>query len=171
MSAMTYTDQSLSRLAHLSALLTVCSMLYNVQLLESQAIFAKYLCSVLAGTYHCVYASAAPSLLPMCCLPQALRSLIRGCGKPYQPFFNDTVQERLWSCLYHPNRFIRETAYSTAGDLSAYFAGRPLQAWGEVFAIKLQDGLSENWSQVRSDCLLQALSFPQLAYVQLHKYV
>ena len=96
-------------------------------------------------------------LLNNCCLPQALRSLIRGCGKPYQPFFDDTVQDRLWSCLYHPNRFIRETAYATASDLCALFAGPPLGAWGAVFAVKLQDGLSENWSQVSSVCLLQVL--------------
>ena len=81
-------------------------------------------------------------------LIQALQSLVRGCGTSYQPFFDDAVQQRLWSCLYHPNRFIRETAYATAVDLCGAFAGPPLQAWANAFAEKLQDGLSENWSQV-----------------------
>ena len=90
----------------------------------------------------------APFFHTCCCL-QALRSLIKGCGEAYQPFFDTAVQQRLWSCLYHPNRFIRETAYSTAVDLCIAFAGPPLQAWAKEFAVKLQDGLSENWSQVR----------------------
>lgn len=81
-------------------------------------------------------------------LPQALHSLIRGCGQSYQPFFHQSVQDRLWSCLYHPNRFVRETAYATTVDLCAAFAGPPLQTWAKNFAGKLQDGLSENWSQV-----------------------
>ena len=64
------------------------------------------------------------------------------------------MQQRLWKCLYHPNRFIRETGYEMCGDLCSIFAGAPLQGWGADLALKLQDGLSENWSQVSSTSIL-----------------
>ena len=83
-----------------------------------------------------------------CALPQILQGLIKGAGQAYQPFFDDPVQQRLWKCLYHPNRFIRETGYEICGDLCSIFAGQPLEGWGKDLAVKLQDGLSENWSQV-----------------------
>lgn len=59
------------------------------------------------------------------------------------------MQQRLWKCLYHPNRFVRELGYKLSGDLCSIFAGQPLESWGKELALKLQDGLSENWSQVR----------------------
>ncbi len=77
-----------------------------------------------------------------------LQGLIQGSGPAYKPFFDDAMQQRLWLCLYHPNRFIRETGYETCGDLCNIFAGPQLQTWGKDLAVKLQDGLSENWSQV-----------------------
>lgn len=88
----------------------------------------------------------------VCCytvqLLQALQGLIQGARQAYQPYFDDPVQQRLWRCLYHPNRFIRETGYEICGDLCSIFAGQPLESWGKDLAVKLQDGLSENWSQV-----------------------
>ncbi|KAL3162831.1 hypothetical protein ABBQ32_009285 [Trebouxia sp. C0010 RCD-2024] len=80
---------------------------------------------------------------------KALQGLIQGARQAYQPYFDDPVQQRLWRCLYHPNRFIRETGYEICGDLCSIFAGQPLESWGKDLAVKLQDGLSENWSQVR----------------------
>ena len=82
------------------------------------------------------------------CSLQVLQGLIQGAGSAYQPFFDTTMQQLIWKCLYHPNRFIREIGYETCGDLCVVFAGRSLQAWGKDLAVKLQDGLSENWSQV-----------------------
>ncbi|DBA94489.1 hypothetical protein WJX77_006689 [Trebouxia sp. C0004] len=80
---------------------------------------------------------------------KVLQGLIQGSGPAYKPFLDDAMQQRLWLCLYHPNRFIRETGYETCGDLCNIFAGPALQTWGKDLAVKLQDGLSENWSQVR----------------------
>ena len=82
------------------------------------------------------------------CCWKALQGLIQGAGQAYQPYFNEEVRQQLWQCLYHPNRFVRETGYETSGNLCAIFAGTPLQLWGKELALKLQDGLSENWSQV-----------------------
>lgn len=81
-------------------------------------------------------------------LLQVLQGLIQGAGQAYQPYFDDPMQQQLWKCLYHPNRFIRETGYEISGDLCRIFAGQPLERWGKDLAMKLQDGLSENWSQV-----------------------
>ena len=83
-----------------------------------------------------------------CDLLQILQGLIQGAGQAYQPYFDNPMQQQLWKCLYHPNRFIRETGYEIAGDLCSIFAGQPLEGWGKGLAVKLQDGLSENWSQV-----------------------
>lgn len=83
-----------------------------------------------------------------CALLQILQGLIQGARQAYQPYFGHPMQQQLWKCLYHPNRFIRETGYEIAGDLCGIFAGQPLEAWGKDLAVKLQDGLSENWSQV-----------------------
>ena len=81
-------------------------------------------------------------------LLQVLQGLIQGAGQAYQPYFDDPMQQQLWKCLYHPNRFIRETGYEISGDLCRIFAGQPLERWAKDLAMKLQDGLSENWSQV-----------------------
>ena len=83
-------------------------------------------------------------------LPQVLQGLIQGAGQAYQPYFDETMQQQLWKCLYHPNRFVRETGYEISGDLCSIFAGQLLEKWGKDLAVKLQDGLSENWSQVGS---------------------
>ena len=80
---------------------------------------------------------------------QALQGLIQGAGQAYQPYFDAPMQQRLWKCLYHPNRFVRELGYELSGDLCSIFAGQPLDSWGRDLALKLQDGLSENWSQVK----------------------
>ena len=99
-----------------------------------------------------------------CCL-KALQGLIQGAGQAYQPYFSEEVRQQLWQCLYHPNRFVRETGYETTGDLCAIFAGAPLHSWGKDLALKLQDGLSENWSQVLSCSALW--SRPDVAYGHL----
>ena len=79
---------------------------------------------------------------------QALQQVIEGCGAAFRACVTPGVRALLLRTLLHPNRFARETAYHTLAALFALSAGPALLAWGEPAAARLQDGLSENWSQV-----------------------
>ncbi len=50
--------------------------------------------------------------------------------------------------MYHPNRFVRETAHFTLKSLCGALPPEELAAVGEGLAVRIADGLSDNWSQV-----------------------
>lgn len=79
---------------------------------------------------------------------QALRKVVDGIG----PAFSKLVSAELLGLLYkaarHPNRFIRETSYHTLASICSVSKGSALKGFGRELATCLQDGLSENWSQV-----------------------
>jgi hypothetical protein len=51
--------------------------------------------------------------------------------------------------VYHPNRFVRETAHFTIRSLCEALDPLELAAAGGDLAPRIADGLSDNWSQVR----------------------
>lgn len=64
--------------------------------------------------------------------------------------------------MHHPNRFVRETAHFTAATLCQALQGEGegrLLAVGQDLAERLADGLSDNWSQVRSCVWSAAAAF------------
>ena len=80
---------------------------------------------------------------------QALQQVVEGCGAAFRPCVTPDLRALLLRTLLHPNRFARETAYHTLAGLFGLCQGPQLLEWGEEAAERLQDGLSENWSQVR----------------------
>jgi hypothetical protein len=55
--------------------------------------------------------------------------------------------------VYHPNRFVRETAHFTLKSLCLAALPEELAAFGDDLAPRIADGLSDNWSQVHgTDC-------------------
>lgn len=50
---------------------------------------------------------------------------------------------------HHPNRFVRETCYFVIASVCETLKGSELEQIGQEVAVRLADGLSDNWSQVR----------------------
>lgn len=82
-------------------------------------------------------------------LQQALQKIMEGCGAAFQPHVTPELRRLLFRALLHPNRFVRETGYHITATLCTLCAGPQLEAFAPEIAERLQDGLSENWSQVR----------------------
>ena len=81
---------------------------------------------------------------------QALQQVVEGCGTAFRPCIGPELRTLLLRTLLHPNRFARETAYHVLAALFGLCGGAgELLEWGGAAAERLQDGLSENWSQVR----------------------
>ena len=79
---------------------------------------------------------------------QALQQLAEGCGQAFAAAATPELRGLLLRGMHHPNRFVREAAYYTLAALCACAPPGSLDAWGAEAAARLQDGLSENWSQV-----------------------
>ena len=79
---------------------------------------------------------------------QALQQLAEGCGPAFAGAATPELRALLLRGLHHPNRFVREAGYHTLAALCAAAPPGSLGAWGAEAAALLQDGLSENWSQV-----------------------
>jgi hypothetical protein len=84
----------------------------------------------------------------VCVLQQALQKIMEGCGAAFQPHVTPELRRLLFRALLHPNRFVRETGYHITATLCTLCAGPQLEAFAPEVAERLQDGLSENWSQV-----------------------
>ncbi|KAK9917751.1 hypothetical protein WJX75_007815 [Coccomyxa subellipsoidea] len=80
---------------------------------------------------------------------KALQKIMEGCGAAFQPHVTPELRRLLFRALLHPNRFVRETGYHITATLCTLCAGPQLEAFAPEVAERLQDGLSENWSQVR----------------------
>ena len=80
---------------------------------------------------------------------QALKIIIEGMGQAFADQLTPDLLRLLYKATRHPNRFVRETSYHILAAICKVSAGRPLQGCGKEVAVCLQDGLSENWSQVR----------------------
>ena len=80
--------------------------------------------------------------------PQALQQLAEGCGQGFAGAATPELRGLLLRGMHHPNRFVREAGYLTLAALCACAPPGSLDAWGAQAAERLQDGLSENWSQV-----------------------
>ena len=80
---------------------------------------------------------------------QAMKLMIEGIGPTFAVELTPDLLRLLYEATRHPNRFIRETSYHTLAAICSYSVGATLQGFGKDVAACLQDGLSENWSQVR----------------------
>ncbi|KAK9826799.1 hypothetical protein WJX81_002074 [Elliptochloris bilobata] len=89
----------------------------------------------------------------------ALQQLAEGCGPAFANAATPELRSLLLRGLHHPNRFVREAGYHTLAALCACAAPGTLDAWGTEAAARLQDGLSENWSQVRYAACVAARAF------------
>lgn len=73
---------------------------------------------------------------------------MEGSGERFKQHNSAELRALLLRACHHPNRFVRETTYHILARLSTLAAGPDLRAFGSELATVLQDGLSENWSQV-----------------------
>ena len=88
---------------------------------------------------------------------KALESSVRcvhrvatGAGAAFAPEATPELRGLLYQCFNHMNRFVRETAYLAQAALCASLAGTGvLAAMAREVAERVNDGLSDNWSQVR----------------------
>eukprot|EP00884_Botryococcus_braunii_P015994 jgi/Botrbrau1/3078/Bobra.0070s0065.1 len=80
---------------------------------------------------------------------KALQHIIEGCEDRFQPAVTPSLRDLIYRALLHPNRFVRETCYHILASLCRVCAGPELEGFAADVAEHLQDGLSENWSQVR----------------------
>ena len=110
------------------------------------------MCSLLCYFGHCVGCCTTPIVWTVCLtaalLSQAMRKIIEGTGPSFAPLATPDLRGLLYRACRHPNRFIRETAYHALAAICSYCKGPQLQEFGAQVAECLQDGLSENWSQV-----------------------
>ena len=87
------------------------------------------------------------------CLETAFRALLSvmdGAGAAFAPHATPELRGTVLAALLHPNRYVREAAYSALGGLAGLAgASGGLASWADDAATALADGLSENWSQVR----------------------
>lgn len=87
------------------------------------------------------------------CLETAFRALLAimdGAGPAFAPLATPDVRALVTRALLHPNRYVREQAYSALAALATLAgADGSLAGWADAAAASLADGLSENWSQVR----------------------
>ncbi len=79
---------------------------------------------------------------------KALQQLAEGSGPAFAAAATPELRRLLFRGLHHPNRFVREAGYHTLAALCACTPAHELSAWGTEAAARLEDGLSENWSQV-----------------------
>ena len=100
----------------------------------------------------CVSCCTTPIVWTVCLtagLPsQAMRKMIEGTGSSFAPLATPDLRRLLYRACRHPNRFIRETSYHALAAICSYCKGPQLREFGDQVAECLQDGLSENWSQV-----------------------
>jgi hypothetical protein len=79
---------------------------------------------------------------------QAVLEVVEGCGDGFAPHVTPELRALLLRALLHPNRFVRETCYHITAAVCRLSAGPALRGFAQEVAERLQDGLSENWSQV-----------------------
>lgn len=77
-----------------------------------------------------------------------MQHIIEGCGDDFQQCVTGGLRDLVYRALLHPNRFVRETGYHIVASLCRVCAGPELEGFAPEIAERLQDGLSENWSQV-----------------------
>jgi hypothetical protein len=77
-----------------------------------------------------------------------MQHIIEGCGDRFQPEVTPELRDLIYRALLHPNRFVRETCYLILATVCRVCSGPELEGIANEVAARLQDGLSENWSQV-----------------------
>ncbi|GBF89452.1 hypothetical protein Rsub_02024 [Raphidocelis subcapitata] len=90
---------------------------------------------------------------------RALAALMEGAGPGARGELDCELRELLYRAVYHPNRFVRETAHFTLRSLCEALDPVELAAVGEDIAGRIADGLSDNWSQVRYAACTAARAF------------
>ncbi|KAK9823094.1 hypothetical protein WJX72_000228 [[Myrmecia] bisecta] len=94
---------------------------------------------------------------------RALQQVMEGCGPAFKPHVILELRSLLYRSLLHPNRFVRETGYHILASVCRLCKGDELHAFGQEVANRLQDGLSENWSQVRYAACVATRAFMEAA--------
>lgn len=89
-----------------------------------------------------------------------MRRIIENTGVGFQRHLTTELLDLLYKSCRHPNRFVRETSYHTLAAVCSISPASSVHQLGYALAEVLQDGLSENWSQVRSSPLLHAFACP-----------
>ena len=98
---------------------------------------------------------------------QALQQVMEGCGRAFGACVTPRLRALLLTALLHPNRFARETGYHILAALCALCAGEQLlQDLAPEAVPRLQDGLSENWSQVSAFWRVALIRGPALCHAQ-----
>jgi hypothetical protein len=81
---------------------------------------------------------------------RCLCSIVTGTGKAFASSATPELRQLVYKCFSHMNRFVRERAYDAQAGLCAALAGtEDLDDMGVEIAEHVNDGLSDNWSQVR----------------------
>ena len=80
-----------------------------------------------------------------------MQQIIDGCGKAFSPHVTpELLGVLLFRALLHQNRFVRETCYHILAALCTLCTHEQLLGFAHSAVQRLQDGLDENWSQVRT---------------------
>ncbi|CAG9464545.1 unnamed protein product [Pedinophyceae sp. YPF-701] len=90
---------------------------------------------------------------------RALQGLMEGCGNQYHPYLTQYMRNLVYRTLHHPNRFVRETGHFAVKAMSETLTGDELRPLAKEFALRIGDGLSDNWSQVRFAASVGCRSF------------
>jgi hypothetical protein len=86
---------------------------------------------------------------------RCLHRIVSGTGKLFAASATPELRQLVYKCFSHMNRFVRETAFNAQAALCEALAGTDeLDAMGVEMAERVNDGLSDNWSQVISHTLL-----------------
>lgn len=84
--------------------------------------------------------------------------MLEGVGTEFAQYVDSNFRYLVYEGLQHPNRFVRETSYMVLKAAIAALGPAELSEVGEEIALKLRDGLSDNWSQVRLVVLVVAVT-------------
>ena len=80
---------------------------------------------------------------------KCLQQVMAGLGTAFQPFADDTFFNVLDMAIHHSNRFVREIGHFVNGDLCTVSSYEYISEISDLVVDILQQGLRDNWSQVR----------------------
>ena len=90
---------------------------------------------------------------------RALAEMMERAGPGVRPMLDDEIVGLLCRSVYHPNRFVRETAHRALASLCGALTPAEAAAAGTELAPRIADGLSDSWSQVRYAACVAARAF------------
>lgn len=80
---------------------------------------------------------------------RAVHCVAEGAGASFAPHATPELCAILYDCFNHMNRFVRETSYLAVAAVCAALRDVPeLAVLAPELAVRLRDGMSDNWSQV-----------------------